>query len=259
VNPRLGMFASGWLLLSCAAAGAQPMPALSTASAADVATGKRLFDGQCAWCHGADGVGAAGPSLQRATLRSAADDRALVQLIRVGLPGTEMPGFGLSLSETTAWQTAAYVRSLGRSEPANVPGDAKRGAALYVSTGCAACHVIAGAGIGVGPELTTIGLSRGPAHLRESLTKPEAAHPSGYLVVKATSGAGATTRGIRVNEDVFFVHIRDAAGKLHVFEKAKLARLERELQGTLMPSYAQLPPAQLDDLVSYLASLRGLQ
>ena len=255
------MFAGGCLALAlaCPSAGAQSMPALSTASAADVATGKRLFDGQCAWCHGAEGVGAAGPSLQRATLRSAADDRALVQLIRAGIPGTEMPPFGLSLTETTAWQTAAYVRSLGRSEPANVPGDAKRGAALYVSTGCATCHVIAGAGIGVGPELTTIGLQRGPAHLRESLLKPEAAHPSGYLVVKATSGAGAITRGIRANEDVFFVQIRDAAGKLHVFEKAKLAKLERELQGTLMPSYAQLPPAQMDDLVAYLVSLRGMQ
>ena len=257
MSPRLGMFAGGWLALA-GAAGAQTMPALQTASAADVAAGKRVFDGQCAWCHGAEGVGGAGPSLQKPALRSAADDRALVGLIRAGIPGTEMPGFGLSLTEQSAWLTAAYVRSLGRSDPAKVPGDARRGAALYASTGCAACHVIAGAGAGVGPELTTIGQQRGPNHLRDSLTKPEAAHAPGYLVVKATH-TGGSTRGIRVNEDVFFVQIRDAAGKLHVFEKAKLTQLERELQGTLMPSYAQLPPAQLDDLVAYLASLRGLQ
>jgi putative heme-binding domain-containing protein len=253
------MFAAGWLAVACATASAQSMPALSTATATDVATGKRLFDGLCAWCHGIEGVGGAGPTLQRATLRSAPDDRALLQVLRNGIPGTEMPGTILALSEASSWQVAAYVRSLGRAQPSQIPGDSKRGSALYVSTGCGACHVIAGTGIGVGPELTTIGLLRGAAHLRESLTRPEAGHPPGYLVVRATSSGGATTRGIRVNEDVFHVHIRDAAGKLHFFEKSKLAKLERELEGTLMPSYAQLPPAQLDDLVAYLASLRGLQ
>jgi putative heme-binding domain-containing protein len=180
-----------------------------------------------------------------------------VQVIRNGIPGTEMPGFLLSLTEASAWQTAAYVRSLGSLKAGVVPGDPKRGAALYVSAGCAACHVIAGAGVSVGPELSAIGLQRGPAHLRESLAKPEAAHPPGYLVVRAVKGGGAVTRGIRVNEDVFYVHIRDAAGKLHRFEKASLVKLERELQGTLMPSYAQMPAAEIDDLVAYLASLRG--
>lgn len=38
---------------------------LSTAVATDLIDGKRIFDAQCAWCHGTDGVGGAGPSLQR--------------------------------------------------------------------------------------------------------------------------------------------------------------------------------------------------
>jgi cytochrome c553 len=54
------------------------------------------------------------------------------------------------------------------------------------------------------------------------------------------------------------VQVRDAGGNVHVLEKSTLTRLDRELTATLMPSYAsRLSDAQLDDLVAYLASLRG--
>ena len=99
---------------------------------------------------------------------------------------------------------------------------------------------------------------RGTSHLRESIVTPAAAHPPGYLVVRATTNAGREVRGIRINEDVFWVHIRDASGTAHVLQKSDLARLDRELEGTLMPSYAsRLSASELDDLVGYLASLRG--
>jgi len=45
--------------------------------------------------------------------------------------------------------------------------------------------VIAGRGGTLGPELTSIGALRGAPYIREALVKPEAAHPSGYLVVRA--------------------------------------------------------------------------
>ena len=70
--------------------------------------------------------------------------------------------------------------------------------------------------------------------------------------------SGAEVRGIRVNEDVFWIHIRDASGNVHTLQKSELARVDRELEATLMPSYeSRLSPAQLDDLVAYLATLRG--
>jgi putative heme-binding domain-containing protein len=240
-----------------AAAPAQTAP-LANASAADVAAGKRIFDAQCALCHGADGVGGTGPSLQRVSLRHARNDGDLVTIVRTGIPGSEMPGFAISLTETMAWRTAAYVRSLGRSKPEPLRGNREAGAAVYEAKGCQACHVIAGRGTALGPELTTIGALRGAAHLRESIVKPEAAHPRGYLVVRAVRRSGAEIRGIRVDEDAFWLHLRDAAGTLHVIEKRELTTLERELTGTLMPSYAsQLSPIELDDLVAYLAHQRG--
>ena len=97
-----------------------------------------------------------------------------------------------------------------------------------------------------------------PVYLREAIVKPAASHPPGYLVVRAVPASGAEVRGIRVNEDVFWIHIRDASGAVHTLQKSDLARLDRELEATLMPSYeSRLSPAQLDDVVAYLATLRG--
>ena len=242
-------------------AAAQPpatVRALAGASASDLAAGQRIFDAQCAWCHGAGGTGGTGPDLHRTTLRHAASDSALVEIVRAGIPGTEMPGFAVPLTDQMSWQTAAYVRSLGRIRARVLPGDPRRGAALYDSNGCASCHVVAGSGGTLGPELTSIGALRGAPYLREALVKPEAAHPPGYLVVRAVAASGAEVRGIRVSEDVFWILVRDASGVLHTLEKAKLARVDRQLDASLMPSYAsRLSPEQLDDLVAYLAGLRG--
>ena len=256
-NPRkVGFCAGASLVAAVGLLSAQSRP-LSNADASELAAGKRIFDAQCAWCHGTDGTGGAGPGLQRPDLRNAGTDADLTSILKNGIAGTEMPGFQWSLTDTMTWRTAAYVRSLGRRPAEAVRGDPTRGAATYEAKGCQTCHVIAGRGTALGPELTAIGALRGPAYLRESIVKPESAHPPGYLVVRAARREGGEVRGIRVDEDVFWVHIRDAAGTLHVLEKKLLQRLDRELTGTLMPSYASLSADELDNLVAYLASRRG--
>jgi cytochrome c oxidase cbb3-type subunit 3 len=247
--------------LFAAAIEAQPTVArLSTAGASDLSAGQRIFDSQCAWCHGAGGTGGTGPDLRRSSLGHATTDDALVNIVRNGIPGTEMPGFAIALTERMAWQTAAYVKSLGRTKPLSLPGNAQRGAKVYDSSGCASCHTVNGVGGISGPELTSIGALRGAPYLRESIVRPAAAHPSGYLVVRATTKSGEDIRGVRVNEDVFWIHVRDAGGNLHALEKSQLAKVERQLDASLMPSYeSRLQPADLDDLVAYLTTLRGAQ
>ena len=244
------------LIIAAQLLNAQSRP-FSSADPSELAAGKRIFDAQCAWCHGTDGTGGAGPSLQRPDLRHAGTDADLTSIVKNGIAGTEMPGFQWSLTDTMTWRTAAYVRSLGRRPAEPVRGDPARGAAVYEARGCQTCHVIAGRGTALGPELTTIGALRGSAYLRESIVKPEAAHPPGYLVVRAVPRAGAEVRGIRVDEDVFWIHVRDAAGTLHVLEKKSLQRVDRELTGTLMPSYVSLPADELDNLVAYLVTRRS--
>jgi len=245
------------VLLIPAGAFGQTRP-LSRALPHDLAAGKRIFDAQCAWCHGTEGAGGSGPNLQRTSLRHASTDASLVRIVRIGIPGTEMPNFAISLTDRMAWQTAAYVRSLGRTAVRPTSGDARRGAEVYGKTGCAACHVVDGAGGVVGPDLTAIGALRGPVHLRQSLVEPAAAHPPGYLVAHAVTGDGKEIRGILVNEDVFWILLRDGSGAVYSLEKTESMKIAREPDATLMPSYAsRLTPGELDDLVAYLSTLRG--
>jgi putative heme-binding domain-containing protein len=245
------------VLLFPAAASPQTR-ALTAAQPRDVAAGKRFFEAQCAWCHGTEGSGGSGPNLQRAALRHAKNDPELVRIVRSGIPGTEMPNFEISLTHRMAWQTAAYVRSLGRTAAQPIAGDPARGAAVYEKTGCASCHVVAGSGGVVGPDLTAIGALRGATYLRQSLTEPAAAHPPGYLVARAVAKDGKELRGILVNEDVFWILLRDPSGAVHTLEKTDGLTVTREPEATLMPSYAaRLSAGELDDLVAYLARLRG--
>jgi putative heme-binding domain-containing protein len=252
------LFPAAVLLLTATAPLAAQTRSLAAASAGDVAAGQKIFDAQCAWCHGAGGTGGTGPNLHRATLRHAENDAALVQIVRAGIPGTEMPSFAIALTDRMARQTAAYVRSLGRTRARPLPGNAQQGAALYQSSGCAACHILSGRGGALGPELTRIGALRGAPYLRDALVAPAATHPPGYLVVRAVTSEGREIRGVRVNEDVFWILIRDASGTVHSLEKSRLTTVERQLDASLMPSYAtRFSGAQLDDVVAYLAGLRG--
>ena len=221
---------------------------------AEIAQGERIYKAQCALCHGIDGAGGTGPSLQRPVLTRARDDAGLFSIIRRGVPG-RMPGGWLSEGET--WQVAGYVRALGKVEGGEITGDPSRGQQVYESAGCAGCHIVDGNGGSLGPELTTIGDTRGPQHLRESLVEPGAALPEGMLVITAVTADGKEIQGLRVNEDVFTIQLRDAANRFHSLRKANLRGLNREFGKTLMPSYQDsLSPRELDDLVAYLASLR---
>jgi cytochrome c oxidase cbb3-type subunit 3 len=235
---------------------AQTRPAAPVGTTA-LAAGQRIFDAQCAWCHGNGGDGGAGPNLHGKLLH-ATTASSIVDIINKGIAGTDMPSFRLTERETR--QTATYVMSLSRTAARPGPGHAERGAAVYQSSACGSCHVVEGRGGILGPELTGIGGRRGAVYLREAIVKPEASHPPGYLVVRAVANNGAEVRGIRVNEDVFWIHIRDASGAVHTLQKSELARVDRELEATLMPSYeSRLSSAQLDDLVAYLATLRGVK
>jgi len=225
----------------------------------DAAAGKAVFDAQCAWCHGAGGDGGTGPNLH-GRLRHATDLKSIVDIITNGVPGTEMPSFRSPLTERHIRQIAVYVQSLQRTKITTAIGNAQHGAAVYDANGCASCHVTSGRGGILGPELTTIGSTRGPTYLRDALVKPAAAHPPGYLVVRAITSSGTEVRGIRLNEDVFYLHLRDAGGNLHVLEKSQLSKVERQLDASLMPSYAtRITGSDLDDLVAYLSTLRGVK
>jgi putative heme-binding domain-containing protein len=206
------------------------------------------------------GTGGEGPSLARPTLRHASDEETLVKIIHDGIEGTEMPGTWM-LSANELRQVAAYVLSLGKVEAKPVPGDPSRGRNVFEgASGCGNCHVVDGVGGVVGPDLSDVGLRRGAEYLRQSLVSPGAVVAEGYLVVKAQTRSGEEVVGMRMNEDTFTIQLRDPAGSIHSLSKIELAELEKAFGQSFMPAYgSELSASELDDLVAYLASLRGVR
>jgi putative heme-binding domain-containing protein len=243
---------------ACLVAQSPPDP-IASFGAADLDYGKKLFIAHCAPCHGIDGSGGRGANLTMPKLKRASDNAALFALIRDGIPGSSMDG-AWQLSDNEIWRLAAYVRQLGRSTQAAPSADVSQGRALYAKLGCSGCHIIAGAGASLGPELTAIGAQRSAAYLKEALLDPGAAIPSGYTLVALETHDGRHLRGLRVNEDSFTIQIKDLTNHYHSFRKADLARLEVESHKSAMPSYSgRLSASEIDGFVAYLASLRGEQ
>jgi cytochrome c oxidase cbb3-type subunit 3 len=246
-----------------------PTPVVSKTSPADIANGKNLYEATCSRCHGLDGGGSDGPSLQGAPERLG--DEAMGNIIRGGIPGTGMNGFG-SLNAEETGQVIGYIRTLGHTADAEVAkGDAGHGRSVYESSGCATCHIIDGQGGGVGPELTRVGAMRGPSYLRTTLLTPGAILPkeagamergrfTQFLFVHVVTRDGHSFDGTRVYEDSFTIELKDATGRFHSFKKLELTKLEKEPGKSVMPSFKDtLSATQLDDLVAYLAGLKGAQ
>ena len=235
------------LLLVAAAAYAQTAP--------DLAAGRKIFEAQCALCHGQTGGGGRGPNLNRPSLKHAPDDQSLREVIENGI-NPEMPGaWQLHPREVAA--VAAYVRSLGAVPAENLPGDAGRGKLVYQRAGCAGCHIVGGEGAGFGPELTEVGSRRSGAFLKQTLLHPDQTIPERFEYVSVIDNGGAQVRGIRVNEDSFTIQIKEASGRFHSFRKSQIRGLDRLEKQTPMPPYDKLSATDLDDLVAYLAALRG--
>ena len=249
------------LSLSATAWAQSPLDDLTEA---DLAEGENIFKVHCARCHGIAGQGGEGSNLVRSKLKYATDDQALIDLLDEGIPGTGMPAIW-TLDEQQRTQVAAYVRTLGQLEAEEMPGDPGRGEDIYQSSGgCPACHIIAGHGIGIGPELTHVGDQRGLDYLRQSLTDPAATQSQtmgyqNYLTVRVKS-LQTEVEGLRINEDEFTVQVRDMSGTIHSFRKDELTQFEKVFTHSLMPEYsAALSDDDMNDLISYMMSLRSEQ
>lgn len=252
-----------WLALFALAriSTAQTAPAdpLAGLTSAGLAAGKSIFESHCALCHGMTGAGGKGAVLTPPRLKHAASNEDLLAVIRDGIDGTAMPP-AWQLSQTELVEVAGYVRSLGRVAPASLSGDSAKGKAVFAALRCGACHMVSGEGSSLGPDLTEVGARRGPDYLRRKILQPSSAIEEGVVMVRAVVRDGREVEGFRLNEDSFTIQIKDATNGFHSLRKDGLARIEKEAGKTWMPAVAgKLSPAETDDLVAYLASLRGGQ
>ena len=241
-------------------------------NAAAIAAGKRLYDGACQSCHGADAHGDRAPALATGVFRHGDADGVIFLNIRNGVNGTQMPAFSQFTSDQV-WQLVSYIRSLAGTVVVNerVGGNAAAGKAVFEGKGqCLSCHQINGQGQPVGPDLSAAG--NGSAQTLEAAilnpNQPAAAGgrgggrggmrrgPPTTLIVKTADGH--EYRGVRKSEDSFSLQMVDTAGQLHLFDKAKVAEVRVETKSIMPDDFARrLTAPEIQDVVAYLKTLTG--
>ncbi|MEP6539248.1 MAG: c-type cytochrome [Bryobacteraceae bacterium] len=220
----------------------------------DVAAGAKTFRSHCATCHGIRGEGGVGPALAAGRFFHGSTDAALLKNISDGIPGTEMAG--LFYSPDRVWQIIAYIRSLNQSNQSNLTGDIGNGRTLFASKGCMRCHRVHGEGGRLGPDLSSIGKSRSPDNLRDSIVNPNAVVQPRYWTVEAKGKDGAAYSGFLLNEDTYTAQILDFQERLRTINKNVLSTYKVK-KDSRMPSFGKtLTDAQITDIVAYLSSLR---
>ena len=220
-------------------------------------TGQKLYQFHCAFCHGKGDDGFAA-NLVTPNLVHAPTDTSLLNIIRNGIPGTDMPP-ALGMTDAEMAEVAGFVRALGRTAPSSVPGDAAKGKVLYSTKGgCSGCHMLEGKGGRSGPDLTQIGAMRSPSNLRTSIIAPDAAMVGGWTMVHATMKDGRKISGMRLNEDNFYLSLRDSKAQLQTIDKSATSSIQRDINKSSMPNYSKVFNAEeLDNVIAYLFSLRG--
>ncbi len=194
--------------------GAPPIEGTRIASGhtPSAAIGLKLYRSRCTVCHGENGEGLIGPSLNNQSVLSAVNNEFFHDTIVRGRPGTAMPAWRQLSSEDVAdlialmrsWQT----QPMKQLEDVHVTGDWQNGRLLYTGV-CASCHGPHAEGA-IGPQLSN----------------PEllAATTDATLIEWVAHGRAGT-------------------------------QMRPNLRGT--QGNADLSRSQIEDIVTYLRSLRG--
>jgi putative heme-binding domain-containing protein len=220
-----------------------------------VSAGRGTFNDSCAACHGLDGRGS------DKALNIAANSRAqhlsnaqLAKIISNGVPENGMPAFN-SLSASEIDGVVRYLRTLqGKSEAQSLPGDAQRGRAVFFGKGdCASCHMIAGEGGFLGPDLTNYSATASPDGIRNEIVRSTRVPSVGYRTAVITTAKSDRLEGLIRNEDNFSLQLQTKDGTFHLLKKADV-QSRQTLDGSLMPAdyRDRLNESELNDLVSYL-------
>lgn len=224
---------------------------------ASIRSGMALYRVRCGDCHGLDASGYRGPDLNAALAAGMTDERVF-QIIRKGVPGTEMPPS--NAPDDDLLLVIAYLRNLGTTAPPEKRiGNVDNGAKLFAAQ-CATCHRVDTRGGRLGPDLSRVGAARSQSALMREIRTPSEWMAPGYEPVTLVTKDGQRIRGVKKNEDVFSIQIMDTRERIQGYLKADLQEVIYE-KTSLMPIYGpeRLNENDLNDLIGYLTTLRGTE
>lgn len=228
-------------------------------NAAETDAGRGLFRIMCAPCHGIQAKGGRGPDLTIGTFHAGDQDRDLFRVIANGVTGTEMPGYQARIGDDNVWRLISYIRSVSTRRSEAVAGNAASGEKLFWGRqGCGNCHRVGQRGGSSGPDLTRVGRKRSLGYLRQSILEPNADVTPGFYKITVTRADGSRVTGVQRGFDNFSAQLMTVDGKLYSFDRSEVRSAEREYL-SVMPAYTRLPSPEIDDILAYLASLRGEQ
>jgi len=156
---------------------------------------------------------------------------------------------------------------VAQQNPLTTPGSLTAGEAVFYSSkaGCATCHELNGRGGVVGPDLSAVAANGrlNAAALRQKIVDPNSPLPAaggrgggrGSATVIAKTTDGKEIRGIRRNEDTFSLQMMDAAGKLQLLDKTKLASVKADPKSLMPDDYSKrLTADEINNLVGFLSA-----
>lgn len=262
------------LLIAClvAAKAQEPAKSNSNLDSTAIKEGASLFRANCSPCHGLNARGGGrGPDLTSGRWTHGSTDDDIFRTISQGVPGTEMPANGLEDSEIRT--IISYLRSLAPPRTITVAGDLAKGKAIFFGeVGCSTCHMVRGAGGALGPDLSRVGAARSVSYLIDSIRDPDKELSSGmtdpnnhyglplvYDTVTVVTTSGEKITGVARNEDTYSIQMITMAQQLQSFLKRDLKEVSHQRR-SVMPAYSEdaLDAEQLQDLISYLETLRGM-
>jgi putative heme-binding domain-containing protein len=136
-----------------------------------------------------------------------------------------------------------------------VKGDPLRGEKLFFGKAqCSDCHMMAGKGGFIGPDLSDFAVSRSLNEIRAAILRPNEKLQPTQGVTNVETIDGQKLSGLVRNEDNFSVQLQGIDGQYHLLMKSQIAKVESTGHSLMPADYGtRLSSAELDDLVSFIA------
>jgi len=232
-------------------------------SSAAVERGNQIYKPSCAFCHGIDARGAAGPDLARSLIvLNDAEGKDLAVFLRSGRPDAGMPAFADMTTEQAADISAflhARIEESRARAPMNVNaiivGNAAQGAAFFNGEGkCNTCH-------NPSADFKGIGAKYDPMVLQGRIINPRGGRggpPVKPSSVRVTLPNGQTTTSRLVAVNDFSVTLVDGAGNRRTFERDnEVPKVEiTDPYQAHLDNFLKMTDKHMHDLTAYLVTLK---